>query len=58
MSHPHFAPSEQHTDYYNWKGWYLMIVQGLVDVHYRFLGDYIGWPESVHDAGVFAHSNF
>ena len=31
-----------------------MIVQGLVDF---FLDVCIGWPESVHDARVFAHLN-
>ena len=54
---PICAPSEQHTDYYNRKGWYSMIVQGLVDANYRFLDVCIGWPGSVHDARVFAHSN-
>ena len=54
---PICAPSEQHTDYYNRKGWYSMIVQGLVDANYYFLDVCIGWPGSVHDASVFAHSN-
>ena len=53
---PICAPSEQHTDYYNQKGWYSMIIQGLVDANYRFLDVCIGWPGSVHDARVFAHS--
>ena len=34
-----------------------MIVQGLVDANYHFLDVCIGWPGSVHDARVFAHSN-
>ena len=34
-----------------------MIVQGLVDANYCFLDVCIGWPGSVHDARVFAHSN-
>ena len=51
------APNEQHTNYYNRKGWYSMIVQGLVDANYRFLDVCIGWPGSLHDAQVFAHSN-
>ena len=54
---PICAPNEQHTDYYNRKGWYSMIVEGLVDVHYCFLNVCIGWPGSVHDARVFGHSN-
>ena len=55
---PICAPSEQHTDYHNWKGWCTMIVQGLVDANYRFLDVCIGWPENVHDARVFVHSNY
>ena len=51
------ASSEKNTEYYNWKGWYSMIVQGLVNANYCFLDVCIGWPGSVHDARVFAHSN-
>ena len=34
-----------------------IILQGLVDHRYCFLDVYIGWPGSVHDARVFAHSS-
>ena len=53
---PISAPLLNHTDYYNRKGWYSVILQGLVDHSYRFLDVYVGWPGSVHDARVFAHS--
>ena len=33
-----------------------MILQGVVDENYYFLDVFIGWPGSVHDACVFAHS--
>ena len=54
---PILAPKNNHTDYYNRKGWYSMILQGVVDHKYRFTDIYIGWPGSVHDARVFAHSS-
>ena len=44
------------SDYYNHKGWYSMILQGVVDGQYCFLDVYTGWPGSIHDARVFAHS--
>jgi len=53
---PISAPSLLHTDYYNCKGWYSMLIQGLVDAKYRFLDVCVGWPGSVHDAQVFVHS--
>lgn len=33
---PILAPSSFHTDYYNRKGWYSVILQGLVDHQYMF----------------------
>ena len=33
---PISVPKENHTDYYNRKGWYSMILQGIVDAQYRF----------------------
>ena len=31
---PVSVPNENHTDYYNHKGWYSMLIQGLVDANY------------------------
>jgi len=53
---PISAPNLMHTDYYNRKGWYSMLIQGVVDANYRFLDVCIGWPGSVHDARVLAQS--
>ena len=33
-----------------------MLIQGLVDVNYRFLDVCVGWPGSMHDARAFVHS--
>ena len=52
---PIAAPLNNHTDYYNRKVWYSMILQGVVDANYCFLDVFIGWPGSVHDARVFEH---
>ena len=51
------GPKDNHTDYYNCKRYYFVIVQGLVDHRCCFLDVYIGWPGSVHNAHVFAHSS-
>lgn len=37
---PIAAPKENHTDYYNRKGWYSILFQGVVDAKYRFLDIY------------------
>ena len=34
---PVCVPLLNHTDYYNRKGWYLVIVQAVVDHWYRFI---------------------
>ena len=44
-----------HTDYYNRKGWYSMLVQAIVDHNYLFRDLCIGWPGSVHDARALAN---
>ena len=48
---PISAPAMNHTNYYNWKGFYSVVTQAVVDFQYRFLEVYIGWPAagSVHD---------
>ena len=50
-------PKMNHTDYYNRKGFYSMLVQAVVDHDYLFRNLCIGWPGSVHDARVFANSS-
>ena len=53
---PIAAPELNHTDYYNRKGWYLMLVQVVVDHDYLFRDICVGWAGSVHDARVFMNS--
>lgn len=53
---PILRPGEYHTDYFNRKGWYSIILQALVDCHYCFTDIYVGWPGRVHDARVFKNS--
>ncbi|GAA6095048.1 protein ANTAGONIST OF LIKE HETEROCHROMATIN PROTEIN 1-like [Tachysurus ichikawai] len=47
------APSAYHTDYHNRKGWYSVLLQGLLDSNYKFLDFDGGWPGKCHDAFVF-----
>ena len=54
---PISAPELSHTDYYNRKGWYSMIVQAVVDHEYIFRDICVGRPGSVHDARVFVNSS-
>ena len=54
---PVTPPSMNHTDYYNRKGWYSMLVQAVVDHEFLFRNLCIGWPGSVHDARVLANSS-
>lgn len=49
-------PACNHTDYYNRKGWYSVVLQAVVDHNYIFRDVMVGWPGSVHDARVLANS--
>lgn len=54
---PILSPVDCHTDYYNHKGWYSIILQGIVDHKYCFAHINVGWPGSVHDARVYINSS-
>ena len=54
---PIIRPEESGSDYYNRKGYYSILVQGLVDHRGIFLDVNIGWPGKVHDARVFVNSS-
>ena len=49
---PIMPPALNHTDYYNRKGWYSIILYH----DYLFRDICVGWPGSVHDTRVFANS--
>ena len=53
---PVSVPAHSHTDYYNRKGWYSVLVQAVVSYDYTITDVNIGWPGSVHDARVLVHS--
>ena len=44
---PIIRPQESACDYYNRKGFYSIIMQGVVDFRGRFMDVYIGWPGKV-----------
>ena len=41
---PIAAPELNHTDYYNRKGWYFVIIQAIVDHDYLFQDVCVAWP--------------
>ena len=53
---PIIRPEQSPADYYNRKGYYSIIMQGLVDFRGIFMDICIGWPGKVHDARVFSNS--
>ncbi|XP_075053822.1 uncharacterized protein LOC142139861 [Mixophyes fleayi] len=54
---PIIAPTDNHADYYNRKGWHSIILQAVVDHNYCFTDVFIGWPGHSHDARVLANSD-
>ncbi|XP_041465990.1 protein ANTAGONIST OF LIKE HETEROCHROMATIN PROTEIN 1-like [Lytechinus variegatus] len=50
------APVKNPKDYFNRKGFYSVILQGVVDSFGSFIDVNVGWPGSVHDARVFTNS--
>ena len=50
-------PEQSPADYCNRKGYYSIIMQGVVDFRGVFMDVYIGWPGKVHDARVFSNSD-
>lgn len=51
------APNERPADYYNSKGFYSVILQGVVDHRLRFWDINVGWPGKLSDATVFGNSS-
>lgn len=51
------CPPDSPADYYNHKGFYSVILQGLVDHQIRFCDINVGWPGKVHDTRVFGNSS-
>ena len=49
-------PALNHTDYYNRKGWYSVILQAVVDHNYLFRDVCVGWPGGIHHARVLSNS--
>lgn len=54
---PVMPPTLHHTDFYNRKGWYSMLMQAFVNHNCQFTDLCVGWPGSVHDARVLANSS-
>ncbi|XP_038055779.1 protein ALP1-like [Patiria miniata] len=53
---PIIAPDQYHTDYFNRKGWYSVLLQGLVDHNFKFMDFDVGQPGKCHDSWVFQSS--
>ena len=54
---PIIAPTENHADYINRKGYHSIVMQAVVDSGYLFRDVVGGWPGSVHDARVLSNSH-
>ncbi|KAL2084547.1 hypothetical protein ACEWY4_020065 [Coilia grayii] len=49
---PILAPQEYHTEYFNRKGWYSIILHAVIDGKGLFWDVFAGLPGSMHDARV------
>lgn len=49
-------PKENAQDYYNYKGWYSVILLALVDHNYKFMFINVGSPGRNHDSAVYKSS--
>ncbi|KAL3203058.1 hypothetical protein MRX96_053294 [Rhipicephalus microplus] len=54
---PVSPPKKYASDYYNYKGWYSMILLALVDHRYRFRYTNVGSPGRCHDSFVYGRLN-
>ena len=53
---PILAPTDNHVEYVNRKGFHSVLMQAVTDCNYLYRDVVIGWPGSVHDARVFSNS--
>ena len=53
---PVLAPTDNHVEYVNRKGFHSVLMQAVTDCNYLYRDVVIGWPGSVHDARVFSNS--
>ena len=51
-------PNECATNYYNRRGYYSLLVQGICDGNEKFLSVSCGHPGSIHDARMMRRSGF
>jgi hypothetical protein len=57
-SHIPIVPPRLYTaDYYNWKGFYSVLIQAVVSSNCLFWDFDIGWAGSMHDANLWARSD-
>ena len=52
---PILKPTESPSDYFCRKGFYSILIQGMVDSRGLFIDGNIGWPGKVHDARACIH---
>ncbi|CAM5148934.1 unnamed protein product [Natator depressus] len=53
---PILAPEHQAGEYINYKGYFSIVLQALVDHKGRITNINVGWPGKVHDARIFRNS--